>query len=190
VEPLLRGKATSITYSECVCVCVSVALVIQHAKCMRRIILSSVACPVEQNFSTLSHKCHNYQGRKLLNIKRVFWHFLQLLSTKFIVLRIQRDTNTNVHTSSCRVPFILVSFNESLIFSINFWKITKHQISWKIFQWEPSCSMRTDERMDRQTDMMKLIVAFRNVAKAPNTGKTAFCKPCRGARGRDDKFKM
>jgi hypothetical protein len=33
-------KAISITYSECV----SVALVIQHAKRMRRIILSSVAC--------------------------------------------------------------------------------------------------------------------------------------------------
>jgi hypothetical protein len=35
-----HGKAISITY----CECVSVALVIQHAKRMRRIILSSVAC--------------------------------------------------------------------------------------------------------------------------------------------------
>ena len=35
------GKAISMTYSECV----SVALVIQHAKRMRCIILSSVACP-------------------------------------------------------------------------------------------------------------------------------------------------
>ena len=35
-----RGKAIGITYSECV----SVALVIQHAKCMRRIMLSSLAC--------------------------------------------------------------------------------------------------------------------------------------------------
>jgi len=36
----------NITYSECV----SVALVIQHAAPMRRIVLSSVACLVLQNF--------------------------------------------------------------------------------------------------------------------------------------------
>jgi len=35
-----RGKAIHITYSECV----SVVLLIQHAKRMRRIILLSVAC--------------------------------------------------------------------------------------------------------------------------------------------------
>ena len=35
-----RGKAISMTYSECV----SVALVILHAMCMRSIIVSSVAC--------------------------------------------------------------------------------------------------------------------------------------------------
>jgi len=35
-----RGKSIGITYS----VCVSVALVIQHAKRMRRIILSPAAC--------------------------------------------------------------------------------------------------------------------------------------------------
>jgi len=40
------GKAVSITYSECV----SVALGIQHTMRMRRIILSSVACPSLQYF--------------------------------------------------------------------------------------------------------------------------------------------
>jgi hypothetical protein len=41
--------------------CVSVASVIQHAKSMRRIILSSVASTALQNFSTLSHKRHDFR---------------------------------------------------------------------------------------------------------------------------------
>jgi hypothetical protein len=51
-----RGKAVSVTYSECV----SVALVIQHAMRMRRIIVLSVACPTRQHFSALSHKRHDF----------------------------------------------------------------------------------------------------------------------------------
>ena len=48
----------SITYSECV----SVALVIRHAKRMRRIVLPSVASPALPYFSTLSHKRHDFRG--------------------------------------------------------------------------------------------------------------------------------
>ena len=47
-----RAKAISITYSECV----SVALGIQHAMHIHRIILSYVASPAVQYFPTLSHK--------------------------------------------------------------------------------------------------------------------------------------
>jgi hypothetical protein len=60
-------KAISIPHSQCV----SVALFIQYAKRMRIIILSYMAFLALKHFSTLSHKRHNYRGKKLLNIKCV-----------------------------------------------------------------------------------------------------------------------
>jgi len=47
-----------VTYSQCVCLCacVRVALVIQHAKRMRCIVLLSVVCPYVQYFSIFSDK--------------------------------------------------------------------------------------------------------------------------------------
>ena len=43
---------------------VFVALGIQHAVRMPRIVLSSVAYPTVQYFSTLSHKRHAFRGKK------------------------------------------------------------------------------------------------------------------------------
>jgi hypothetical protein len=89
---------------------VSVALVIQHTKRMRRVILSSVACLAVPYFSTLSHKRHDF-GKKLLNIKCVFCFSVQLLSETFLIIRrIERDIIINVHRSSCKVPVIVVRF--------------------------------------------------------------------------------
>jgi len=48
---LCRRKGMSIIYSECV----SVALVIQHATRIRRIVLSVVSCVAVPYFSTRSH---------------------------------------------------------------------------------------------------------------------------------------
>jgi hypothetical protein len=42
----------------------------------------------------------------------------------------------------------LSSLNESWIFSTDFQKNTKEQISQKSFQWQPSCYVRTDGLKD------------------------------------------
>jgi hypothetical protein len=87
-----RTKTICITYSECV----SAALVIWHAKRMRRIIVSSVACLTLPYFSESSHKRHDFR-KKLLNIKCVFRFSLQFLSETFLILkRIQPHTIINV----------------------------------------------------------------------------------------------
>jgi len=55
------------------------------------------------------------------------------------------------------------------MFGKKFLKNSEISISLESGQWEPSSSMRTDgqRETDRHTDMTKLIVAFRNVAKLP-----------------------
>jgi hypothetical protein len=70
-----KRKAVSVTYSECV----FVALVIQHAMRVRRIMLPSLACPVGQYFSTLSHERHDFR-------KKVVEHkvFVLIFSTVFV----------------------------------------------------------------------------------------------------------
>jgi hypothetical protein len=75
-------------------------------------IMSSVACPVLQDFSTLSHKWHNFQEKeKLLNIKYVFCFSVQLLfETVLILRRFLQDITINVHRFSFEVPVCLVRF--------------------------------------------------------------------------------
>jgi hypothetical protein len=67
-----------------------------------------------------------------------------------------------------KYPLFLTNFNGTLIFSTDFRKIHKYQISWKTVQREPSCSMRTNGQTQRRTDMMELTVAFQNSANVTN----------------------
>jgi hypothetical protein len=83
---------------------VSVASVIHHAKCMRCIILSSVACPAVPYFYTLSHKRHDFQKIVTENEMCVLMFSTTLSGTFLILRRIERDSIINVHRSSCKVP--------------------------------------------------------------------------------------
>jgi hypothetical protein len=74
-----------ITYSECVCVCVCVAWIIQHPMCKCRIVLLSVALLLYHIFPLYLIKGTIF-AKTLLNIKRVFYFSLQLLSKTLPIL--------------------------------------------------------------------------------------------------------
>jgi len=88
-----------------------------------------------------------------------------------------------VHWSSCKSTHHSGQNVKKLYFSIDFRKMLKYKISWKFFQWERSCSMRTDGRKDKAgRDMMKLILASRNFQEAPKTTLSFFDTWLRGLR--------
>jgi len=72
-----------------------------------------------------------------------------------------------VYRSACRLQLLLLEFSETGILSTDSLKILKYQILLKSVQWEPKCSMRTDGRIYRHTNMAKLIDTFRNFPYKP-----------------------
>jgi hypothetical protein len=81
-------KKISSTYSGggCLCFC---SIIIQHARRMRHITLSSVDRLALPYLSILSHKRNDFRGKKSLNTKCVFCCSLQLLSETFLIIRIK-----------------------------------------------------------------------------------------------------
>jgi len=84
--------------------------------------------------------------KKLLNIKCVFWFF----STTFVWnisqyrkkwARYDQKMFIGLHV---KYLLLLSDFNENVIFSTDFQKTLKYQISWKSNQWEPSCTTQMD----------------------------------------------
>jgi len=130
---------------------------------MRSIILSSLACLALLYFSTLSHKRHDFREKKmLLNIKRVFWFSLQLLSETFLILRrIQRDIIINVQRSSWEVLVIFVIFS----WHLNFFRQIFGKFSNIKFQENPSSTSRIVPC--GRTYTMTLIAASCNSENAP-----------------------
>jgi hypothetical protein len=120
--------------------------------------------------------CYLINGRifgggrgKLWTTKCVFWFSPQLLSEAFLIVRrTEQDVIINVWRSSCKVTANSSRILMKLEFSRQiFEKILKYHISWKYVRCGPSCSVRTA----RQTDMTRLIIAFRNFENAHKTTK-------------------
>ena len=131
-----RGKAASIRYSDCVSVFVASLPDMLVASFLHSIMLTSVAGLAVPYFSTLSHKWHDYQEKKLLNVKYLFLLCLQLLSEAFLILsRVQWDTTINLRASSCSVPCIFVRFNQTGILLTDFQKNPDIANSWISVQW-------------------------------------------------------
>ena len=64
-------------------------------------------------------------------------------------------------------PLFLSDFNATWTSLTDIRKILRYQISWKTVQWKSTCSMWTDGRTNRRTDITKLIVPFHNFSNAP-----------------------
>jgi hypothetical protein len=107
----LRGKSISLTYSEFMCVCVCVCA------CVRN--LSDPACKAHAQYCHLwplrlyhafPHCLINvmfFGGKKLLNIKCVFWFSVHLCKTFLILRRIHLHIIIIVGSTSCKGPVIL-----------------------------------------------------------------------------------
>ena len=146
----------------CVCVCVCVALVIQHAKRIPVLYCHLWPICLLHNFRHCTMNGTIF-GKKLLNMKCVFWFCLWLwLGTFYLLRRIQWDIIIIIHKKN--YPFLLSYFDVTWIFSTGFWKILKYQIL-------SNCPVSAELfHAGGRIDMKNLIAAFRNFANSPRNG--------------------
>ena len=123
----LKSRLTP-THSECV-------LGIQHAMRMRHIVIcglpgSTILFHIISQKALLSKKKKVIESKMcvLISYTTYVWKFFLILR------RTERHWIKNVYWSSIAVPLFLADFNETRIFSTDFRKILKYQISWKPVQ--------------------------------------------------------
>jgi hypothetical protein len=148
---------------------------LQIASFLCRNRLSSVASLAVTYFSTLSHKGQYFRGKnfkhKIFFLYSFFWIVCRpkkhSLSRMYRSLHVHYPLSQIYRSLHVHYPLFLPEFSKTWIFSADLRKIRKYQIVRKSVQGESSCSMLTDRRTVEQTDMMKLIAAFRNFANVP-----------------------
>jgi hypothetical protein len=159
------GKATSVTYAECV----FVALGIQYEMHVRHIVICGLFVSTNIFPRCLQKTRFSKRRKKKKNLKCVLWFSTQRLSETFLILRrTERDMiKKNVYWSLCTLAVILVRFEWNLNFLDRFSKNT--HIS-NFMEAKPSGGRVVPcGRTDKRADMTKLIVAFRNFANSPKS---------------------
>jgi hypothetical protein len=118
-----------------------------------RAILSSVACPTLQHFSTLFHKLHDFRKKSYWTQNVCFdFHY------KFAWNIFQSQKKWARYDSRSNAPVIVVRFSRNVNFLNSFSKNTEISNFMNIHSVIPSG--RTNRRSE---DMTKLIGAFRNM---------------------------
>jgi hypothetical protein len=153
-----------------------IALVLQHAVCMRHIILPSVACPALQDFSTVSHTWHDFQKKGNEHKMYVF-----ISSTTFV----WKICHSNKNWVRYDQKYILV-FMWSTCYSCQI--LIKLEFSWQIFRKSSDIKFhknpfsgshavpcgQMDSQTDRRTDTMKLIAAFHSFVNQPSNRENKY----------------
>ena len=126
----------------------------------------TVPCGLLQLYHIFPHYLTNGTIKKVIKYEMCRLIFSVNLYETFIDLRRNDQDMIKMYiVLHVKYPLFLSNFNETWIFSTDFQKILKYQISRKSAQWE-----RVDQ-VGTRIDTTKLTVAYHNFANAPDTTK-------------------